>query len=134
LANKPWLRLATEADYREARREWTEADVQSELQSAREIWGTNWHPYYAVGDFNRDGQEDFAVGLINKRERVKRLAYSVFNAPFDTNTPAFFREGFDLWHWFFYNPGVMDRNLMIGVYETDGGWLFAPRGKGYVLE
>lgn len=39
------------------------------LRATRQENGQNNQPYYEVGDFNRDGQEGFAVALINQGKR-----------------------------------------------------------------
>lgn len=44
-----------------------------------------FHPYYAVGDINDDGIEDFAVGLIDTRQPANAtplLTVVVFHGPF----------------------------------------------------
>ena len=45
----------------------------------------DFHPYYAIGDINDDGIEDFAVGLIDSRknqDRQKLLTVVIFHGPF----------------------------------------------------
>lgn len=45
----------------------------------------DFHPYYAVGDINDDGIEDFAVGLLDSRgdqDRQNSLNVVVFHGPF----------------------------------------------------
>ncbi len=68
LASRPELRLATDADYA------YKADL-----AAERIGNESYHPYYAVGDFNGDGQEDFAVALVNRRKHTANFAIAVFN-------------------------------------------------------
>lgn len=51
LQGKPRLRLAIEKDC---------LNVEG-LAASRAEYGRDYQPYYAVGDFNRDGQQDFAV-------------------------------------------------------------------------
>lgn len=89
LASRPELRLATDADYA------YKADL-----AAERIGDKSYHPYYAVADFNGDGQEDFAVALVNTRKRAANFAIAVFNgskvratAP---SAPTFLGEGYDL--------------------------------------
>jgi hypothetical protein len=48
----------------------------------------DFHPYYAVGDINDDGIEDFAVGLIDSRsdqDKQKSLNVVIFHGPFSKN-------------------------------------------------
>jgi hypothetical protein len=48
----------------------------------------DFHPYYAVGDINDDGIEDFAVGLVDSRgdrDRQKSLDVVIFHGPFSKN-------------------------------------------------
>lgn len=68
---KPKLRLATiERD---------SSDDQSGLQAMREVNGSSYHPFYAVGDFNGDTSEDFAAVLIDLRKPVDNYAVVIFN-------------------------------------------------------
>lgn len=72
------------------------------LTVTRQENGQNYQPYYAVGNFNCDGQENFAVALINQGKRSRRFAIAIFNGPFNprsprcASVPAFFTEGVDL--------------------------------------
>src|SRR5215510_4940320 len=49
LNEKPWLRLATKADY---------TDAKPNIEYLRKQWGKDFNPYYSKGDFNHDGKED----------------------------------------------------------------------------
>ncbi len=40
---------------------------ESGLAAIRKEDNKNYQPYYAVGDFNGDGKQDFAVALVKKR-------------------------------------------------------------------
>src|SRR5439155_5468186 len=82
LAHRPDLRVALERD----------CGNREGLAAMRRERGRQYHPYYAVGDFNDDGREDFAVTLIDKR-KPSQVSVAVFNGPVDRNaTPAFFSD------------------------------------------
>ena len=125
LSSKPTLRLATEQDC-----------VNKEgLTATRQENGQNYQPYYAVGDFNRDGQEDFAVVLINQGKRSRRFAIAIFNGPFNarrSSLPNFFTEGVDL------SQGglvVLSGNrLVAGVFQSDDCVMLRPSGRTYVMK
>ena len=40
------------------------------LQEARGNVGKSYHPYYALGDFNQDGIQDFAIVFVKKADRA----------------------------------------------------------------
>ena len=125
LAQRPWLRLATMSD----------CQNRGGLQAARQEYGLDYQPYYAVGDFNRDGQMDFAIAVVNQRKRSMRFGIAIFNGPFHDSrakAPAFFTEGIDL-----SEGGLFVRSgnqLMIGVFQTDNCALLRPRGRTYVMQ
>lgn len=128
LPGKTTLRLATEKDC-----------VNKEgLKATRQENGQNYQPYYAVGDFNRDGQGDFAVVLINQGKRSGRFAIAIFNGPFSpgnprrASVPAFFTEGVDL-----SDGGLVvlqGNRLVAGVFQTDNCVVLRPSGRRYVMK
>lgn len=69
LARSPAFRLATEAD----------CQNKEGLKWMREEYGASYRPYYAAGDFNRDGSEDFAVVLVDMRMKKDGYAAAIFN-------------------------------------------------------
>ena len=92
-------------------------------------------PFYAVGDFNHDGQKDFAVGLAIKN-KPKDLALAVFNAPFGkTNAPAFYNEKrFGRGDLLFVGPDERGGELLqIGTGSDTRTVLLKPKGKGYYV-
>lgn len=124
LLNKPALRLATEKDCRN-----TEG-----LAASRVEYGQNYQPYYATGDFNHDGQPDFAVALVNKQKRSRKFGLAIFNGPFSqkTTSPAFFSEGMDL-----SDGGLVIQSgnkLLAGVFQSDDCVVLTPRGKSYLMK
>ncbi len=128
LAGKPGLRLATEKDCLN----------KEGLKATRQENGQNYQPYYAVGDFNRDGQEDFAVALINPGKRSRRFGIAIFNGPFNlrnprrASVPPFFTEEIDL-----SDGGLVSlsgNRLVAGVFQTDNCVWLRPSGRTYVMK
>ena len=116
----------------------TEIDVanKEDLRRQREIGGKDYHPFYAVGDFNGDQREDFAIILVTGRGRYQHInafAVAVFNGPFRQGrkiSPSFLEEGFDNSDWLFYKSGG---NLLVGPPESDNCFILQPRGRRYVI-
>ena len=125
LKNRPMLTLATEKDCLN----------KVGLAASREEYGRDYQPYYAIADFNHDGQQDFAVALINQQKRSRRFAIAIFNGPFNqtrTSAPAFFTEGIEL------SDGglvILSRNrLVAGVFQSDDCVVLRPRGRTYMMK
>ncbi|MEO7674422.1 MAG: hypothetical protein ABIU09_10155 [Pyrinomonadaceae bacterium] len=122
LAKKPNLRLATAADCLN----------KDGLAITREQQGKDYNPYYAVGDFNRDKREDFAVALVDKRKKKNKFAVAIFNGRVGKDSvPAFFEEGWDL-----SDGGLSDGGggVMAGPFESDNCVILRPRGKKYFVK
>lgn len=122
---RPQLRLASEADC-----------VNKEgLLATRQEYGENYQPYYAVGDFNRDRAEDFAVALFNNQRRARKFSIAIFNGPFGGKAPArpvFYRDGVDL-----SDGGLVlrpDKLLLAGVFQTNNCIVLMPQGRTYVIK
>jgi hypothetical protein len=96
-----------------------------------------YHPYVATGDFNSDGQQDFAVAVINRYKREGNFALLVFNGPFQSGTilPVFVKEGLDLtYRGLFYGPPrPKPYRLIVGRFESDSGSVLVPHGRSYTL-
>jgi hypothetical protein len=96
----------------------------------------DYDPYFARGDFNGDGSDDFAVCLVDERATPKRFALAVFNGPFPAQgqEPAFFEDQLDLVGegLFFGPPRPRPYRLVIGPFESDAGGLLEPKGNTYV--
>ncbi len=116
---------------RSAFREITDCLNKDGLAATREQNGKNYHPYYAVGDFNQDKREDFAVVLVNKRKKKDKLAVAIFNGAIGKNTvPAYFGEGWDL-----SDGGLFEGSdgILVGPFESDNCVILRPRRKTYVV-
>lgn len=94
--------------------------------------GPNFHPFYVAADFNGDGRTDFAV-ICTTNDR-SNWAVAIFNAPFG-KTPTFYTEKLGRGDWLFWkaNDGFGKR-FIIGVPESDSGYIVRPRGNRYVVE
>ena len=128
LKKKAGLRLAAEKD----------ANTEG-LKFYRQDWGSDFNPFYAVGDFNRDGRKDFAVLLVflTKKKVDYEYAIAIFNAPFGPNKrPNYFERGYigiDT-SYIIYNK-MEHRRLFLGIYEGDRYCVtFYPRRNGYFFK
>lgn len=127
LASKPalaGLRVGTDRDCR------NKSGLAEERKENR-----NYQPYYAVGDFNHDRNEDFAVVFVNDRKRRNKFSMAIFNGPFtSTSLPAYFVDNSDLsMVGFSWDQGEQNY-LLQGEFQSDFCWLFKPRGKTYKVE
>jgi hypothetical protein len=67
------------------------------LSKAHAEWGSDYHPYYRAGDFNKDGRDDFAVALVDPAKEKDRFSIAIFHGGKTANAaPAFFEPGWDL--------------------------------------
>jgi hypothetical protein len=125
LKEKRYLRLATESDLTD----------KEDLGIWRKDWGKDFNPYYSIGDFNRDGKNDFAVLLIDlKNAQEHKFAIAIFNAPFaNKKGPNYFEDGYiDLGRCYIVYNQMAKRRLYLGVSESDFYCVtFYPKGPRY---
>jgi hypothetical protein len=122
---RPDLRLATEADNKN----------KEGLAGTRQDRGRNYQPYYAVGDFNGDRKEDFAVVLVKKKRSGWPFVLAIFNGPIGENAKPTFSVDDDLSDGgIFYNPKSPPSQfrLAFGPFESDNCVILRPRGRTYV--
>jgi hypothetical protein len=122
---RPDLRWATEADN-------TNKEGLAETRRDR---GRNYQPYYAVGDFNGDRKEDFAVALVRKKRSEWPFVFAIFNGPVARATKPTFSVDADLTDGgIFYNPQnpPSQFRLAFGTFESDNCVIVRPRGRTYV--
>jgi hypothetical protein len=120
LVQYPNLRMATVA----------ECECADDVESMRTGYGGGWPavpeygPYVAVGDFNGDGTENFAVALNDTSKSDNAFVLVVFNGPFagGAKSPAFVRADLDLRHQglFFGAPRPKPYRLVLGPFESEG--------------
>ncbi|MGQ0761968.1 MAG: hypothetical protein ACT4OT_08130 [Acidobacteriota bacterium] len=115
------LRVATDRDCR------NKEGLAVERQENR-----SYQPYYAVGDFNHDGRDDFAVAFVNDRKRQSNFSFAVFNGPFPgTGVAAYFNQDSDLSEMGFSWQQGQQNFLLLGEFQSDFCVIFKPRGKSY---
>jgi hypothetical protein len=133
IAQHPGYRLANDNDCK----------CDEDLHTIRKTgYGGRWkpvpdyHPYVAIGDFNGDGNTDFAVALIFNNS-PNRFAILVFNGPFDSAniTPAYFDHDLKMRGigFFFGPPRPKPYRLVIGAFESEG-YLLLPKGQTYQIQ
>ena len=114
-----------------------------DLANQRRVSGANYHPYYAVGDFNGDGKTDFAVALIELEEggegrATQKFVVAVFNAPFSRHSvePSFEKDNLNLRDGglFFGPPRSRPYRLFIGVFASESGLRLEPHGRKYIAK
>src|SRR5207249_4936873 len=81
---------------------WRPATEKDYDKSIIQDFGTEYRhrmPFYAVGDFNRDGKEDFAIILVKESSSGKAFGVAVFNGDLDSTRvmePTFFTNNVNL--------------------------------------
>ena len=123
---RPDLRLATDAD-----------NINKDgLAVTRKERGKNYHPYYAVGEFNGDGKEDFAVAFVKKRKSKWPFVFAIFNGPLTKGAkPSYSLDDADLADggiMYSAKGSVRQGRLLFGTFESDNCVIVRPRGRSYV--
>ncbi|MBC7910967.1 MAG: hypothetical protein H7Y30_10735 [Pyrinomonadaceae bacterium] len=125
LKDKSWLRPAIEQE---------DSVFKDDLKLIRQGIGKVVNQYYSVGDFNRDGREDFAVLLADGRYIEDGFALAVFNGTFKANqSPAYYEEKFDyITNSYLVFNRTVNHHLYLGVFESDWYCMtLIPKGRGY---
>ncbi len=135
LKNHSHLRLALDSD--------CECD---EMISEMNKWleykgykGVSYHPYYVNGDFNFDGNADFAVVCIDSRQTKNNFIIVIFNGPSGSKglkKMAYISKSLDLKKGgLFYGPPRPKPWVLMyaeeGQTETELDCAFVPKGDTY---
>jgi hypothetical protein len=126
-------RLANDADCDCA------ADIREMRLGSSGVWkpAPGYHPYVVSGDFNGDGETDFAVVVVKRSKREHTFSLLVFNGPFESSdvAPAFLDTDLDLkGSGLFYGPPrPKPYRLVVGRFEAEGEILI-PHGRKYRYE
>ena len=88
----------------------------------------DYRPYVAGGDFNGDGERDFAVVVVDRtRSPDRSFALVVFNGPFRSAkvSPAIVLRDLDMRRkgLFFGPPRPKPYRLVVGAFESEGQFL-----------
>ncbi len=130
LKSHPDFRAATDAD----------CGCDDDIAKIRTGYGGLWkpvsdyHPYTATGDFNGDGEMDFAIVVVSQHNIHDRYALIIFNGPCQAGGPhpSFFKRGLDLrYSGLFYGPPrPKPYRLVMGRFEAEGVAII-PHGASY---
>lgn len=131
--------LAAHGTFRVARDE--DCSCEPDIANVRRGYGEGWegvpdyHPYYAAGDFNWDGAEDFCVAVVGSDPGL--FAIVIFNGPLTGDhdaEAAYFGGSFPLGQAIFHGPPNLEpKTLLVGPFESEGLILW-PTPDGYVGE
>ena len=112
-----------------------DCDCDEDIKRARRMgpWGKpvpHYEPYVMVGDFNRDGQQDFAAVLIDRTNR-SASALVIFNGPIsESSLPVFVGKAGAISHRALFQT-QHENYLLIGPFESEG-CIFEPTSFGYI--
>ena len=93
----------------------------------------DYHPYVATGDFDTDGDNDFAVVVVDDSGS---WTFLIFNAPFpDDFLPAFVDSSINFQGsgFFFGPPRSQPYRLIIGPFRSHGASV-VPKNGTYEIE
>lgn len=122
---------------------------QQTLKDMRKNFGTRLTPFYRVGDFNRDGLQDFAVilamegktpedqgpGLAETHRYRHQLSVVIFNGQKKGGYRVAFEKKIAApLVCFLYQTFEKRKKLYFAVYETDEHFIMTPAGTGYLVE
>lgn len=124
LKTKPYLRPGVHEIDSVFFQEKTEIGLGGNMEFLRSTVGDNGYQYYAFGDMNHDGQQDFAVLLADTRkqkDKYDRFALAIFNEPLKSiNVPAYFEEGLmGISNSYIVFDKIIEKYLYLGKLETD---------------
>jgi hypothetical protein len=136
LLRHPGYRLARPADCGDC------AAQINELRGGREPPDSripDFTPYYARGDFNRDGIPDLAVAVIDDSTPDASFNVLIFNGPLEAmrSAPVFVSESLDLRGgglFFFPDRRDLDNALLAGPFNSDNTVLFQAQGDSYATD
>lgn len=129
LSKNPGYRVATDEDCRCA------DDLKRVRQESVGAWKAipGYHPYYVTGDFNWDGIQDVAFGVVRGKSPSK-FKVIIFHGPIESKhsgRAAYVSESLLLGQGFFYGPPrPLPYMLGVGPFESEGAVL-KPSVKGY---
>lgn len=120
---------------------------RASLRDMRKHFGARFMPYYRVGDFNRDGRQDFALllakdappkedpGLADTHRFQYEVTVVVFNGLRGGGYKTVFVKNTTAPLVCFLAMSREKRSkLYFAVYETDAGFVMTPAGQGYIAE
>jgi hypothetical protein len=125
-------RAAEDADCR------CEDDLKRMRTESGGVWMANpgFHPYYVSGDFNRDGELDFAVGIV-EGSSAATFRVAIFNGPFKSKAsprPAFLSGPIPLGEALFFGaPRPKPYALVVGAFGSEGA-IVKSTASGYALQ
>ena len=98
----------------------------------------DYHPYRVAADFNRDGQRDVAVVVVDAFGDAPRFELVVFNGPVQPGAMPSFRAevgaGVACGGLFIGPPRPEPFELLVGRFESDNNVALVPDGEGYRFE
>ena len=115
--------------------------IEESKESLSETIGNDGNQYYAVGDMNRDGKQDFAVLLIDTSKKngdSDVFGLAIFNAPFSPGSaPAYYEnklQSSSSSYISFDGPNAKNR-LFLGKIESDMICAtYYPKGRTYFFK